>query len=91
MSLCGSAFTVPTRVRETLFHVRSVRRSTGPRPNEVMHFDYLYVGESGPQASQGLSEDAGFRYILVITDDLSNFVLIEPVVVCAAEATAASL
>ena len=56
-----------------------------------MHFDYLYVGESGPQASQGLSEDAGFRYILVITDDLSNFVLIEPVVVCAAEATAASL
>ena len=27
----GSAFTVPTRVRETLFPVRSVRRSTGPR------------------------------------------------------------
>ena len=27
--LCGSAFTVPTRVRETLFPVRSVRRSTG--------------------------------------------------------------
>ena len=63
----------------------------GTAPNEVEHFDYLYVGESGPQASQGLSEDAGFRYILVITDDLSNFVLIEPVVVCAAEATAASL
>ena len=31
VSLCGSAFTVPTRVRETLFPVRSVRRSTGPR------------------------------------------------------------
>ena len=31
MSLCGSAFTVPTRVRETLFPVRSVKRSTGPR------------------------------------------------------------
>ena len=32
---CGgeqaSAFTVPTRIRETLFPVRSVRRSTGPR------------------------------------------------------------
>ena len=29
--LYGSAFTVPTRVRETLFPVRSVRRSMGPR------------------------------------------------------------
>ena len=45
----------------------------GTAPNEVVHFDYLYVGESGPQASQGLSED-GFRYMLVIMDDLSNFV-----------------
>ena len=34
----------------------------GTAPNEVVHFDYLYVGESGPQASQGLSEDGGFRY-----------------------------
>ena len=24
-------------------------------PNEVVHFDYFYVGENGPQASQGLS------------------------------------
>ena len=39
----------------------------------VVHFDYLHVGESGPQASQGLSEDGGFRYILVIMDDLGNF------------------
>ena len=31
VSLCSSAFTVPTSVRETLFSVRSVRRSTGPR------------------------------------------------------------
>ena len=52
----------------------------GIAPNEVVHFDYLYVGESGPQASQGLSEDSGFRYILVIMDDFSNFVPIEPVV-----------
>ena len=56
-----------------------------------MHLDYLYVGKSGPQASQGLSEDGGFRYILVIMDDLSNFVSMEPVVVCTAEATAESL
>ena len=41
----------------------------GTAPNEV-HFDYLYVGGSGLQASQGWSEDGGFRYILVIMDDL---------------------
>ena len=63
----------------------------GTAPNEVVHFDYLHVGESGPQASQGLSEDSGFRYILVIMDDLSSFVSMEPVVVCTAEATAESL
>ena len=57
----------------------------GTAPNEVVHFDYLYVDGSGPQASQGLSEDGGCRYILVIMDDLSNFVSMEPVVVCTAE------
>ena len=56
-----------------------------------MHFDYLHVGKSGPQASQGLPEDGGFRYILVIMHDLSNFVSMETVVVCTAEATAESL
>ncbi|CAM9729148.1 unnamed protein product, partial [Sphacelaria rigidula] len=59
-------------------------------PNEVVHFD-LYVGESGPLASQGLSEDAGFRCILVIMDDLSNFAAVEPVAMCTAESTAAYL
>ena len=78
MSLCGSAFhcadtrsgdVVPRPLGETV---------RGTAPNGVVHFDYLYVGESGPQASQGLSED-GFRYMLVIMDDLSNFVSMEPV------------
>ena len=59
-------------------------------PNEVVHFDYLYVGENGQQASQGLSGDGCFRYILVIMDDLSNFASMEPVEVCTAEETAAS-
>ena len=63
----------------------------GTTPNEVVHFDYLYVGDSGPLASHGLSEEAGFRYILVIMDDPSNFVTLEPVAVCTAEVTAASL
>ncbi|CAM9685520.1 unnamed protein product, partial [Sphacelaria rigidula] len=64
----------------------------GTTPNEVVHFDFLHVGESGPLASQGLSEDAGFRYILVIMDDLRNFVALEPVAVCTtAESIATSL
>ena len=63
----------------------------GLAPNDVVHFDYLHVGESDPQASQALPEDGGFRYMLVIMDDLSNFVLMEPVEICTAEATAASL
>ena len=63
----------------------------GTAPNEVVHFDYLYVGQSGPLASQGLSEAGGFRYILVIMDDLSNYVCLEPVEVCTAESTAAAL
>ena len=74
----------------------------GTAPNEVVHLllkvcglqACICMGESGPQASQasqGLSEDSGFRYILVIMDDLSNFVSTEPVVVCTAGATADSL
>ena len=38
----------------------------GTAPNGIVHFDCLYVDESGPQACQGLSEDGAFRYILVI-------------------------
>ena len=64
-----------------------VRRSTGPRRIKYC----MYVGGSGPEASQGLSEDCGFRYILVIMDDLRNFVSMEPVEVCTAEETAASV
>ncbi|CAM9865980.1 unnamed protein product [Sphacelaria rigidula] len=41
----------------------------GTIPNEVVHFNFLYGGESGPLASLGLSEDA------------CNFVALEPVAV----------
>ena len=47
---------VPRPLGETVY---------GTAANEVVHFDYLYVGKSGPQASQGLPEDGGFRYILL--------------------------
>ena len=38
----------------------------GTAPGEVVHFDFLYVGSSGPEFSEGLPEEDGFRYILVI-------------------------
>ena len=63
----------------------------GTTPNEIVHSDYLYEGESGPLAFHGLSEEAEFRYILIIMGDLSNFVSLETVAVCTAEVTAASL
>ena len=56
-----------------------------------MIFDYLSVGESGPRGAQGLSEDAGLRYILVVIDDLIIFMSLKPVVVCTDDITAASL
>ena len=52
---------------------------------------FLYVGISGPEGSEGLPEEDGFRYNLVIMDDLSNFVSLEPAEACTAEVTAKHL
>ena len=46
----------------------------GTTPGEVVHLDFLYIRSSGPEGSAGLPEEDGFRYTLVIMDDLSNFV-----------------
>ena len=50
----------------------------GRRPGEIFHFDYLYVGDSGPLDKDGLDEGDGFKYILVMMDDLNNFMWLEP-------------
>ena len=47
----------------------------GTRPGEVVHFDYLYV--SGLLGDDGLDEDGGYSYILVMMDDMSNWVWLE--------------
>ena len=49
----------------------------GTRPGEVLYFGYLYVEDSGPLGKDGLDEGDGFKYILVMMDDLSNFVWFE--------------
>ena len=63
----------------------------GKRPGEVLHFDYLHVGESGPLGADGLDESGGFTYLLVLMDDLSNFVWLEPTGACTARLTAQHL
>ena len=63
----------------------------GTRPGEVVHFDFLYVGESGPLGADGLEEVDGHKYILVMLDDVSNWVWLEPTGACTARLTAQHL
>ena len=63
----------------------------GRRPSEVLRFDYLYVGDSGPLGNDGLDEGDGFKYITVILDDLSNFMWLEPTESFTAASTAKHL
>lgn len=63
----------------------------GTSPGEVVHVDYLYVGESGPMGEDGLDEDGGFKYILVMLDDMCNWVWLEPTGACTARITAQHL
>eukprot|EP00171_Calliarthron_tuberculosum_P018475 IDg18475t1 len=46
-------------------------------PNEVIHFEFLYLGES----------DVGYTYVLIIKDDASSFVWLEPCTVADAKCT----
>ncbi|CAB1109830.1 unnamed protein product [Ectocarpus sp. CCAP 1310/34] len=63
----------------------------GKRPGEVLHFDYLHVGKSGPLGADGLDESDGYVYLLVMMDDLSNFAWMEPTGTCTARLTAQHL
>ena len=60
----------------------------GTRPGEVVHFDCLHVGASGPLGGDGLDEDEGYRYTLAMMDDMSNWVWLEPTEACTARLTA---
>ena len=45
----------------------------GRRLGKVLHFDYLYVRDSGLLGKDGLYDGDGFKYILVMMVDLSEF------------------
>ena len=42
------------------------------KPGEVVHFDYLRVGASGPLGDDGLDENEGGRYIPAMMDGTSK-------------------
>lgn len=63
----------------------------GKRPGEVRHFDHLHMGESGPLGGEGMDGSRGFKYLLILLDDLSNFVWLEPADACTARLTAQHL
>ena len=50
----------------------------GKRPNEVVHLDFLYMGSS----------TMGFKYVLLMKDDLSGYVWMRPFTSANAEAAA---
>ena len=57
----------------------------------LVHFAFLYVGSSGPEGREGLPEEDGFRYILVIMDALSYFVSLDSAEACTAEISTCSI
>ena len=59
----------------------------GTRPGEALHFDYLYVRGSGLLSKDRLNEGDGFKYVLVMMGDLSNFVRLKPTESCTAAST----
>ena len=50
-----------------------------------------YVGAIGPLGDDGLDEDGGYIYILVMMDDVSNRVRLQPTRACTARLTAQHL
>ena len=45
----------------------------------------ISVGASGPLGDDGLDDNGRFRYILVMMDNISNWVCLEPMAACTAE------
>ena len=50
----------------------------GTGTSEVLYFHYFYVGDNGLLGKDELDGGGKFKYTLVMMDDLSNFVRLEP-------------
>ena len=84
-------------VCQCLHCVDSKAGSAMPRPlgdlvhstevGDVLHFDYLSLGESDVVDAGGLI-DGGYKHVLVLMDGLSRFVWLEGIVSCSMEEAA---
>ena len=63
--------------------------SHGREPNTVVHFVYLYVGESAVDA--GINAADGFRYVVVILEDVRGYTWLRPSRACTANDTVVEL
>jgi Integrase core domain len=52
------------------------------KPNEILHFDFLYIG---------LSRDGKYQYLLLLKDDLSGYLWLVPCRTAGAAATVDAL
>ena len=62
----------------------------GTKVDDVLHFDYLSLGESDAIDMGGLV-DGGYKHVLVLMDDVSRFVWLEEAVSCSMEVAARSV
>ena len=58
-------------------------------PNAIVHFDYLYMGESAVDAS--IDAVDRFHYVLVILVDVSGYTWLRPSRACTANGTVQEL
>ena len=62
----------------------------GTEVGDVLHFDYLSLGESDAIDMGGLV-DGGYKHVLVLMDDVSRFVWLEEAVSCSMKVAARSV
>ena len=86
-------------VRQCLHCADSKSGTIIPRPlaelrhgtvvGEVLHFDFLHLGDA--EGGGMISEQSGLAYLLVLVEDVSGYVWLEPEQSCTAAATARAL
>ena len=62
----------------------------GTEVNDVLHFDYLSLGESDAIVTGGMS-DGGYKHVLVLMDHVNRFIWLEGAVSCSMEVAARSV
>ena len=79
-------------VRDCLFCADSQAGGLVPRPlsdtvhgkyvGEVVHFDFIYLGDS--EVAEGNDLRDGFAYLLLVVEDVSGYVWLRPACECTA-------